>query len=284
LRKTILLLLIISAFLLGCPKKDPYKIQKPESVVWSPVTKTYLISNAGSGIILSLIDKYKFEIFNKFKLISPKGMAIHQNTLYVADVYRVVGLDLKTGKKTFLHKFPKSSFLNDVDTSPDGKVYVSDTQNNLLYILTPATDKVETIRDKALYRPNGLYYVKLDGAENLYIASFQPKAKIQVLNLKTKTITSLPGTEVPLADGITREIDGSWLVSSWGDSLIYKFSPDFTVRSSFYEKYRSPADIFYSKENKELAVPHFETNQVSFITQVDSTMADSLKTLQSKKK
>jgi sugar lactone lactonase YvrE len=284
LRKLIILIVIALLLFVACKKQDPYKLRKPESVVWNPVTKSYMISNSGSGIILSLIDKYKFEVFNKFKLISPKGLAVDKKNLYVADVYRVVGLDLKTGKKTYIHKFSKASFLNDVDTSPDGRVFVSDTQNNLILILTPATDKVETIRDKAIYRPNGIFYVKTDSTETLYIVSFQPDGKIQALNLKNRQFTTVPNTGVPMADGITREKDGAWLVSSWADSTITKFSPDFSKRSRFYEKYPSPADIYFSQVNNELAVPHFEQNKVSFVMRVDSLKTNPPKTALPKKK
>jgi sugar lactone lactonase YvrE len=271
MRNLIIILLVLSAFNLSCKKDSPYHIRKPESVVWNPVTQTYLISNAGSGIILSLKNKFEFFVFNKAKLVSPKGMAIQGNTLYVADLNRVVGFDLKKGKKTYELDIPGARFLNDVAAAPDNTIYISDTETNSIVILDPATNKLDFFRHKDLSRPNGLYFIRQDGTDFLYICSFRPNAPVQLLNLKTRELTSIPKTETTNADGITRETDGSWLVSSWADSTVYKYSPDFSVRSSLQDKYRSPADIFYSLENKELAIPEFETNLIKFISQADTT-------------
>jgi sugar lactone lactonase YvrE len=277
LRKIMLLLIVVLLFASACQKKDPYKIRQPESVIWNPATRSYLISNSGTGIILSLVDKYEFFVFNKYKLNSPKGMAIQGNTLYVADNERLIGLDLRTGKKKFRLDFPASSLLNDVETSPDGKVYVSDTKNNRIIIVNPRTRKAEYITDKKLFKPNGLHYAFINEQQLLYIVSFHPFAAIQALNLKSRKLITIPDTQVAMADGITRDEFGFWLVSSWADSTIYKFNPDFSERSRIQDTFRSPADIHYNLVNRELAIPHFETNLVSFVMQLDSTQTNALK-------
>lgn len=277
MRKILLLLIVALLFATACQKKDPYKIRQPESVIWNPATRSYLITNSGTGIILSLVDKYEFFVFNKYKLNSPKGMAILGNTLYVADNNRLIGLNLQTGRKKFRLDFPVSSLLNGVTTAPDGRIFVSDTNNNRIIIVKPPAKKFEFVRDTKLKKPNGLHYARINGRELLYIVSFHPFAAVQVLDLATRKLEVVPDTQVAMADGITRDEFGSWLVSSWADSAIYKFSPDFSERSRMQDTYRSPADIHYSLENRELAIPHFETNLVSFIMQLDSTQINALK-------
>jgi len=274
MRITIIFLMLITAFTLSCQKENHLEFNRPESVIWNPVTQSYLISNAGSGYILSMKDKVEFSVFNRAKLKSPKGMAILGNTLYVADVTRVVGFDLHSGKKTYELEIPDAIFLNDVAASDSNSIYISDTHKSVIIRVVPSTNLTEYFRSDELQNPNGIYYLREGATELLYINSLRSDAPVQVLNLFTRKFITLPNTVVPMADGITRDAAGSWLVSSWADSTVYKFSPDFSVRSQLKEHYRSPADIFYSIENQELAIPLMQLNNVDFIIIDDSEQED----------
>src|SRR5690606_27487599 len=63
---------------------------------------------------------------NKVKLDSPKGMAILDDRLWVADIDDVRIFDRKTGAPMGEVKIPGASDLNDL-TVVDGRVLVSDT-------------------------------------------------------------------------------------------------------------------------------------------------------------
>src|SRR5688572_19794867 len=58
-------------------------------------------------------------------LNAPKGMAIHENRLYVADITEVVVIDIK--KRALIKKIPVPGavFLNDVTANSSGVVFVS---------------------------------------------------------------------------------------------------------------------------------------------------------------
>jgi sugar lactone lactonase YvrE len=273
MRKLLIPILLLCALSFACSDKERYKLRNPESVVWNPVTKTYLISNAGGNNILSLKDKYEFFVFNKKPLGSPKGMAIADNTLYVADRNLLVGFDLKTGKRTYRLPIPDAVFLNDVAASNDGMVYVSDTEKNCIFLVNTETGKVETYRNKNMLKPNGLFFFYDEGNPSLAYVSFRDQAPLEILNLRTKALKVIPGTYMSFADGIARDREGSWLVSSWADSTVWKFSPDFTQRSRLEEKYDSPADIFFNSLNNELAIPSFNGKTVTFVAKVDTTGA-----------
>lgn len=273
MRKLFIVILLFSALLVACADKERYKLRNPESVVWNPATRTYLISNAGGGNILSLKDKYEFFVFNKKPLTSPKGMAIANNTLYVADRNLLVGFDLATGKRNYKLQIPDAVFLNDVAASQDGMVYVSDTEKNCIFLVDTKSGKIETYRNRSMAKPNGLFFFYEEGDPSLAYVSFRNPAPLEVLNLRTKAFRVIPGTEMSFADGIARDQEGSWLVSSWGDSTVWKFSSDFTRRSKLEEKYDSPADIFYNTLNKELAIPSFNGKTVTFVAKVDTTAA-----------
>lgn len=271
MRKLIIILMILAAVTLSCKKEQNYQLDRPESIIWNPLTQTYLISNVGSGTILSLKDKFTFDVFNQSKLDAPKGMAILNSTLYVADVTRVVGLDLKTGKQVFEQAVPDAEFLNDVTSDNVKSIYISDSRSNFIVRIVPSTGLTEFFRHPDLVSPNGLFYAKMADKDLLYIVSMEADTPIRILNFFTKELTSIPNYLLTRADGITREPDGSWLISSWADSTVYKFSPDFQTRSQLQQKYQSPADIFYSIENHELAIPQMQLNLIQFINTSDST-------------
>jgi len=277
MRKLIILLFIISLVALACKKENPYIIKNPESVVWNPVTNTYLISNAGSGNILALKDKQEFSVFNQTKLTSPKGMVVFEDQVYVTDVTQLVGFKLIDGKETFRCNVPGALYLNDIAVSNDNIIYASDTKSNSIVFFDPVNQKSDTFKHKDLAAPNGLYYVQQDSNSLLYIVSFRADAPIQTLNLTTREFKSIPNTNVSMADGITRDFDGSWLVSSWADKTIHKFKPDFSARTTLKDTVQAPADIYYCKVNNELAIPLFETNLVNFVTQIDTTKAKTKK-------
>ncbi|HOD17951.1 MAG TPA: SMP-30/gluconolactonase/LRE family protein [Candidatus Cloacimonadota bacterium] len=265
MRKFIVILFTVMAVTLACQKEDPYKIINPESVTWNPATHTYLISVSGTGRILSLKDKSQFSVFNQKMLSSPKGMAVLNDTLFVADHTRLVGLNINNGKQLFAQELPNAKFLNDVTVAPNGTVYVSDNVANCIYIVHPASKQATVFKNKNLSAPNGLYYVQQNNKPLLYIVSFRQSAPVQILDLTNNSLTSVPNTEISLADGITRDENANWLISSWADSTIYRFNADFSQKSRLQEKYDSPADIYYNLENKELAIPEFNTNLIKFI-------------------
>jgi hypothetical protein len=114
-----------------------------------------------------------------------------------------------------------------------------------------------------------LYFEQQDTTALLYITSFRPSAPVQILNLNSRQLTSLPNTEVSLADGILQNPDGSWLVSSWQENTIYMFKPDWSARTRIDEKVISPADIYLNPADHELCIPQFNTNQITFVAPIE---------------
>src|SRR5690606_22299609 len=68
-------------------------------------------------------------------LNAPKGMALYQDQLYIADINEVVIVDVITGNVINQIEIPDAVFLNDVTVDRAGKVYVSDTRAGKIYVL-----------------------------------------------------------------------------------------------------------------------------------------------------
>src|SRR5258708_16459414 len=114
----------------------------PESVLYDPDGDRYLVSNINASAFAK--DNNGFisvlspdgQVTNlkrieggksKVTLDAPKGMAIDKGVLYAADLTVVRMFDLKTGAPKGEVAIAGSTFLNDLASAPDGKVYASDT-------------------------------------------------------------------------------------------------------------------------------------------------------------
>ena len=262
-------------------------LQMPKSVLWDAGQDAYFVSNInGESAIpnkngfLSKIDPDGKVIALKFvdgskkgsELNAPKGMAIIGDILYVADLNVVRKFDRKSGKAKGEIKVPNAVFLNDLSASPDGKtLYVSDsavtfkagnfagTGNDAIYAINVKKGSAAVlISDEALHWPSGLFadsdgvWVVALGANHLFHVDQQGGTG--------------PATRLPKGglDGIVRLADGSFLISSWEASAIYRgFS-----RGEFKEVISgipSPADIGLDTKRNTLLIPIFQKSAVQFV-------------------
>jgi outer membrane protein assembly factor BamB len=89
----------------------------------------------------------------------PQGLGLFNNQLFVADVDRVVVVDIKTGKIAKEYRIEAAKFLNDVITDENGNVYVSDCDANKTYRIS--NDKIEQWTEDPLVKDyNSLLYHK----------------------------------------------------------------------------------------------------------------------------
>jgi sugar lactone lactonase YvrE len=255
--------------------------QTPESVLWDEANDRYLVSNINGSPMdvdnngyISVVapdgkvttEKWIAGGDKKVKLDAPKGSAIANGTLYVADLTVVRQFDLKTAAQKADIKIPGAVFLNDVAAGADGTVYVSDTGMKLgkngpepqgadaVYSIDK-TGKVKTVaKTKDLGGPNGLFVQD----KNLLVVSFGATGLYRIDDKgKIQDATKLPKGSL---DGIVQAGD-SLLVSSWEGSAIYKGKLGGTFEAVL-ENQQSPADIGWDKKRSRVLVPHFMENTV----------------------
>lgn len=255
--------------------------QTPESVLWDEPNDRYLVSNINGSPMdvdnngyISVVapdgkvttEKWIAGGENKVKLDAPKGTAIANGTLYVSDITVVRQFDLKTGAPKADIKIPGAVFLNDVASSADGTVYVSDTGMKLgkngpepqgadaIYSIDK-TGKVKTVaKTKDLGAPNGLFLQD----KNLLVVSYAATGLYRIDDKgKMQDSTKLPKGSL---DGIVQAGD-SLLISSWEGSAVYKGKLGGTFEAVL-ENQQSPADIGWDKKRSRVLVPHFMGNSV----------------------
>jgi sugar lactone lactonase YvrE len=255
-------------------------IATPESVLYDEATDRYLVSNINgkptdidnNGYITELspdgkVLKAKFIAggVNDVKLNAPKGMTIVGGILYVSDVSTVRKFDAKTGASKGEVAVPGSTFLNDVASSPDGRVFIADsgikpgangfdpTGTDAVYVIDKGKLK-PLVKSKELGGPNGLVWTD----KGLLVDTFNSN---EVYRLDDKgvrqDITKLPEGGL---DGIIAAGD-KLFVTSWKASAVYsgKLNDKFEVAIA---NVSSPADIGYDTKRNRVLVPRFMENTV----------------------
>jgi sugar lactone lactonase YvrE len=263
-------------------------LQTPECVLWDADQDVYFVSNINgdptaadqNGFISKIgpdgkIINLKFVDGNKKRgeLNAPKGMAIAGDILYVADLDVVRKFDRKSGKPKGKITVKGSVFLNALALSPDGKVlYVSDsavkineagfagTGADAIYeIVIGKRSAKPLIQDKALHWPNGM----VADESGLWVVTLGRNELIHV-NYKGElgSLTKLPKGGL---DGIVRLADGSFLISSWDGSAIYRGLPggEFTEVLSGLT---SPASIGLDSKRHAVLIPVFMASAVEIHT------------------
>jgi hypothetical protein len=253
----------------------------PESVLYDAENDRYLVSNVNGkpgekdnngfisvlspdGTVANL--KWIEAAKNKVKLDAPKGMGIAKGVLYVADITVVRAFDLKTGAPKTDIPIAGSTFLNDLTTGPDGKVYVSDSGlkwgangpepsgTDAVYAIDKGKPKA-MIKGKELGGPNGLVLTD----KGLVCVTFGSGEVFTVDDKGVKGNVSKPpqGT----LDGVVSLGGDTILVSSWAASAIYKGAVGGSFESVL-DGQKSPADIGYDTKRSRVLIPHMTEDSV----------------------
>jgi hypothetical protein len=221
----------------------------------------------GDGYIskLSLDGKVVQRTFNLTKLNAPKGTAIIRGMLYVADIDRVVGFELATGKQfTEINLSPVtgSNFVNDLTTMDDFTLYASCTDVGKIAEVNIRTGNVRIIAD--VKGANGITYDK--ATNRLYTCSFDFQnmqgGELGVITWKNH----IPGYEKlgdvhGAFDGLALLDDHTLIVSDWGAmdhpaGFVEKFDLKTNKATKLdWPLIGGPADFYLNAGEKKLYIP-----------------------------
>jgi hypothetical protein len=263
--------------------------ESPESVIKSG--DRLFVSNMGgtkpdpmaldsNGFIseLSSDGRVIHQKFQKGLLNAPKGLAVVKDVVYVADINRVVGFNVRSGDQVFEAAIPSAKMLNDLCKVDDNHVCVSETVSGQV-LLVDLTDK--TIRFLGtIDGANGVTYERKKGI--LYAVGMGQNmsgGKIYMKDLKnTDTVfTVLENSPTGIFDGLEMYDDSHLIASDWisfsspkGRLIIYDLN-NHTTKTIDVES--GPADITYDPSSHTLFIPRMMIN---------SLVIEDIRTLQAK--
>lgn len=255
----------------------------PESIEYDPVHDIYLVSNIngsaieaegngfiskvnpdGSIIELKWIDGTSPEV----NLNSPKGMAILNGHLYVADINQVHIFDLDSGKQKKSITIKGSTFLNGITPGEGNYVYVTDSglgqgpeippSTNGIYKVNANGSYSTIIKRKNMGRPNGI----IVDNNQLTVVTFG-SGEVYRVDKKGKQ-HALPKPPKGGLDGLLKLDDGRLLMSSWGESALYVLN-NKGIYSILAGSLDAPADLGFDSKRQRILIPLFKQNKLVFL-------------------
>ncbi len=263
-KRRIILILLIAVVALGVAyillsRLLPASLNKPESIAWNDSTRTFMVSNVGSGQILSLNDKGRYSVFAK-GLDSPRGLKVVDELLYVTANTRIKALNLRTGAVTADIPIKGAQMLNDIESDHLGRLYITDTKANRVFVHDPGTRLTTSLVSPLLKAPNGIVF---DGPRRqMFIVSLSEKSPILALNVITSEFSVFQNTLYDKLDGIAIDDLGRIYYSSWGEKCLFMIPQEQNRTDIWQRDIQSPADIFYHQPTNEILVPVMEKNEI----------------------
>ena len=273
----ILALTLFSATADAAPKLlwETKGLAQPESAVVDPATDAIYVSNIngaimqkdGNGFIAKLNGDGKIVTRDWVKgLDAPTGLALHDRTLYVADIDQLVEINAASGAIVKRYPAKGALFLNDVVAGPDGVVYASDTPTNTIWRLKDGSFEPWLANDN-LDNPNGL----LVQGDKLIVASFgkvasvgqkQEIAGLLSVDIATQAISKIgKGEPIGNLDGLEPLAPAGYLVTDWAKGALYRVDAKGKV-DQLLDLNQGSADLTYLPDKKVVLIPMMLDNSL----------------------
>jgi len=233
----------------------------PESVLYNPEMEICFVANMGTEkdtktedgfISLMNLDGEITNLKWVTGLRDPKGMAVFNGRLYVADMDELVVIDIAAASFITKYHKPTSKFLNDVTVSNEGIVYVSDMRDQRIYALING-EFTSWLNDPRLENVNGLW------AENGIL--YAGNASVWEINPETKEMKEIV-TGCGGIDGLETIGGGRFIFSNWGGKIYVSKDSTSILLIDTSEAKLNTADLDYLPTSKRVLVPTFFGNTI----------------------
>lgn len=205
------------------------------------------------------------------KLNAPKGTAIIKGVLYVADIDRIVGINLASGKKVAEISLTSTgaSFANDLAAKDDNTLFVSLTDIGKVYEVNLKTSQVQVVAD--VKGANGICYDK--ATNRLYTCSFNFEnmqgGEIGVISWQQqKPVYQKIGDIHGAFDGLALLDNHTLIVSDWvamdhPAGIVEKVDLNTKAATKFdWPAINGPADFYFDAQSKRLFIPELVAGNV----------------------
>lgn len=254
-------------------------LDSPASVAWDSARSRYLITSTarepsageGGGAVAAVsasgdrVERRRFSSSTPgLRLDGPSGIAVRGDRAYVADVHRVVALDLRADTGLYAVEIPESESLKDVAPGPDGTIYASDVGADAVFAVDGDGGGIRRLETAGSLRlPAGM---APDGGEAGAGGLLVAGADGAILRLDLDGSVSLlaePREAVTL-EGIQSDGRGGILFTDRARGTLERLPPGGRTGSVepelWLEDLRAPADFLL--RDSTLALPEIDADRV----------------------
>jgi sugar lactone lactonase YvrE len=236
-------------------------LAQPESVVEDPATGVIYVSNIngavmqkeGNGFIsrLTAIGKMLERQWVK-GLNSPTGLALHDRTLYAADVDKLIEINAASGEILKRYDAKGAVFLNDVVVDDEGTVYVSDTPMNTIWRLKEGSFEP--------WLANTLIVASLGKVQSQ--GQKKELGTLLAVSLDDQKMSKVgKGELIGNLDGLQAIQPGVYLVTDWAQGALYRVDAKGKV-DELIDLNQGSADLSYLPSKKMLLIPMMLDNSL----------------------
>ena len=253
-------------------------IANPESIYYSAEDNAIFVANVVGDELTKDGQGWIGKISAQGELIAakwveglnaPHGMRAHRGKLWVADIDELVEIDIRSAEVVSRIPIPGSVFLNDVAISHDGKVFVSDTLNNQIYLVDQG--KVTTFAEgPEMESPNGLFIKD----NNLYVAgwgnitddaTFATDVPGNIFKLNLTSGEKQQITKAPLGnlDGIEQDSKGNLIVTDYTSGQLFVVNPTNGEQEQLISGLDGAADIGFIPDKNLVLIPSLSQSTIT---------------------
>lgn len=236
-------------------------LKTPESVLYNSKLDVVFVANMGEvrdtkngdGFIALMNLKGEITTLEWVTgLNDPKGMAVWEGKLYVADMDELVVIDINQSKVVKKYPAPNAKFLNDVTVCKNGMVFVSDMRDQRIYALKKGVFE-SWLHHSDLENVNGLW------AENGQL--YAGNNSVWRIDIASKAMVELFG-ETGGIDGLETIGNGNFIFSNWSGRIHVSDLGNVVTLLDTTEEQKNTADIDFIPGKNIVLVPTFFGNTV----------------------
>ena len=188
-------------------------------------------------------------------LNDPRGMDLHDDTLWITDIDQVVKVDVRMNQILDRYTIPGARLLEDISVSPDGKVFTMDSETQCIFQLHSGRFTIYWA-DVKRGGPKGLLAEK----DRLLVATSSAQTLLSVNRANRKPLL--------LVEGIGQGIDiakidkDQYVIADQGGTIFYLSPLGYKHSLLDIEEKLPIADVDYVNQENLLIVPIKGNNSV----------------------
>ncbi len=233
-----------------------------ESAEYDPTNNRFLISNNSS--IIARASNGTLSYFGDAR--ANYGMEVVNGVLFCIYSNNLRAYDLETAELLQSFSVPGSAFLNGMASDGVNRLWLTDFGNGKIFEadVTDPTDMNISVVATVSGSPNGICY---DEENNRCVfGMWGTNAAIRMMDLSDYSTSSIFSTGLSSIDGLDRDGNGNYFISTWSPQRITKYDNNFSNPETIaVVGLSNPADIGYAIETDTLAIPNSGNGTVLFI-------------------